>query len=597
MKKNNKGFMLVEALVMSMVVIGTLTFMYIQFQNISRSYEKSFNYNTITDLYITNEIKDYLIDNDLLDTYKDKVVGSTSKYIIIDDITDSSFEMLKFKGQVKTILLTDESLSGLKGKKTNTLSEKFNDFINYLKVDKEEGEYRLSIEFNDDTFASLKLNDTTNNNNGSNTVVYWDYNYKDVVKNTYEFDYTGALQQFLVPVSGNYKLEVWGAQGGDTATPSKGGKGGYASGAVYLTKNEQLFVYVGGEGLLKRVGKNSFGQTINGGFNGGGTLTGISGGTSGKYYTTGGGATDIRIGQDSLYARVIVAGGGGSSTSTQTSSGCAAIGGNGGGGYQYGHSSVTNYNGSSCYIGNVTDDIRYIVHVSGADLAGPGGFLTHPDSYNKTYSYEDCTSMSKCKNFGVGRGLAPESKTGGTYCSGGGGWFGAYSGKYSGGGGGSNWTFTKADYNTITSTITDFSTNWLLDSKYYLTNTSSKSGIQEGNGKAVITYDGTITSNEQIFTAPDNGTYKIELLSPKSSSNSIHKYVTTNLSLNKGQKIYIRVGQYNSYSTVVYRTTANPTGSKIIEVASTSTNTSAIPSDIPTTSNNGFARITLISKN
>ena len=40
--KNNKGFMLVEALVMSMIVIGTLTFMYIQFQNISRSYEKSF---------------------------------------------------------------------------------------------------------------------------------------------------------------------------------------------------------------------------------------------------------------------------------------------------------------------------------------------------------------------------------------------------------------------------------------------------------------------------------------------------------------------------------------------------------------------------
>ena len=73
--------------------------------------------------------------------------------------------------------------------------------------------------------------------------------------------------------------------------------------------------------------------------------------------------------------------------------------------------------------------------------------------------------------------------------------------------------------------------------------------------------------------------------------------MTTNLSLSRGQKIYIRVGKYNSYSTVVYRTTANPTGSKIIEIASTSTNTSAIPSDIPTTSNNGFARITLISKN
>lgn len=157
MKKNNKGFMLVEALVMSMVVIGTLTFMYIQFQNISRSYEKSFNYNTITDLYITNEVKNYLINNSLVDTYKNEVDNNTSKYIKIGDITDSSFVELKEKGQIKTVILANESLSGLKGKKTKDLSEKFNDFINYLKVDKEGNGYRLLIEFNDDTYASLRI--------------------------------------------------------------------------------------------------------------------------------------------------------------------------------------------------------------------------------------------------------------------------------------------------------------------------------------------------------------------------------------------------------------------------------------------------------
>lgn len=155
--KNNKGFMLVEALVMSMVVIGTLTFMYIQFQNISRSYEKSFNYNTITDLYITNEVKNYLINNSLVDTYKNEVDNNTSKYIKIGDITDSSFVELKEKGQIKTVILANESLSELKGKKTKDLSEKFNDFINYLKVDKEGNGYRLLIEFNDDTYASLRI--------------------------------------------------------------------------------------------------------------------------------------------------------------------------------------------------------------------------------------------------------------------------------------------------------------------------------------------------------------------------------------------------------------------------------------------------------
>lgn len=155
--KNNKGFMLVEALVMSMIVIGTLTFMYIQFQNISRSYEKSFNYNTVTGLYITNEVKNYLINNSLVDTYKNEVDNNTSKYIKIGDITDSSFVELKEKGQIKTVILVNESLSELKGKKTKDLSEKFNDFINYLKVDKEGNGYRLLIEFNDDTYASLRI--------------------------------------------------------------------------------------------------------------------------------------------------------------------------------------------------------------------------------------------------------------------------------------------------------------------------------------------------------------------------------------------------------------------------------------------------------
>lgn len=155
--KNNKGFMLVEALVMSMIVIGTLTFMYIQFQNISRSYEKSFNYNTVTGLYITNEVKNYLINNSLVDTYKNEVDNNTSKYIKIGDITDSSFVELKEKGQIKTVILANESLSELKGKKTKDLSEKFNDFINYLKVDKEGNGYRLLIEFNDDTYASLRI--------------------------------------------------------------------------------------------------------------------------------------------------------------------------------------------------------------------------------------------------------------------------------------------------------------------------------------------------------------------------------------------------------------------------------------------------------
>lgn len=158
MKKNNAGFMLVEALVMSMVILGVLIFMFIQFENISRGYDRSFHYNTIQNIYIVNEIKQYLIENSDWNSLKEEVDNNTKKYInITDKYTDNTFTTLKQQAKVQTILLADESLSQLKGYRTKELSEKMNDFVNYVKVDKVDTQYRLLVEFSDETFASLRM--------------------------------------------------------------------------------------------------------------------------------------------------------------------------------------------------------------------------------------------------------------------------------------------------------------------------------------------------------------------------------------------------------------------------------------------------------
>lgn len=104
------------------------------------------------------------------------------------------------------------------------------------------------------------------------------------------------MQIFTTPVGGTYKLEVWGAQGGGYSNNGNGGKGGYSLGEVFLLKNTELYVFVGGQG-----------GSVNsaGGFNGGGS--------SKNYGGSGGGATDIRLGGSTVYSRIIVAGGGGGS--------------------------------------------------------------------------------------------------------------------------------------------------------------------------------------------------------------------------------------------------------------------------------------------
>src|SRR5215831_18420489 len=96
----------------------------------------------------------------------------------------------------------------------------------------------------------------------------------------------GEPQQFVVPAGvHSVTLDAFGAQGG-----GGGGLGGHARGTFTVADGTVLHIRVGG--------MPTDGAT--GGFNGGGN------GTPG-----GGGASDVRIGGDTLANRVVVAGGGG----------------------------------------------------------------------------------------------------------------------------------------------------------------------------------------------------------------------------------------------------------------------------------------------
>ena len=126
------------------------------------------------------------------------------------------------------------------------------------------------------------------------------------------FAYTGAVQSVDLP-AGKYKLEVWGAQGGTTGS-GIGGKGGYTTGIISLSKNTTLFIAAGQQG-------STHGDVTNlHGFNGGGYGTGGGG--------DGGGATHIAYitGElSSLEASkssvILVAGGGGGGSTYSSSAG------------------------------------------------------------------------------------------------------------------------------------------------------------------------------------------------------------------------------------------------------------------------------------
>ena len=63
MKKNRKGFMLVEVVITSTVVLTALVFFYTQFDKLYIKYNERNNYHDVDGLYATKEVINYMITN------------------------------------------------------------------------------------------------------------------------------------------------------------------------------------------------------------------------------------------------------------------------------------------------------------------------------------------------------------------------------------------------------------------------------------------------------------------------------------------------------------------------------------------------------
>lgn len=174
-KIGRKGFMLVETLIVCVFVGVTLVFLFIQLRNITNSYDRSFTYNTASALYRTEKIKRYLetmnfdkLEKDVLSTskgYIDITSCSLSYYKPVAE-EEASFQeycnLLYQKLKIKKILFSLEDLTNVKYKMIDhrtedSLSQKMLDFIEYVPYDKEEGTYRVTVEYQDETYASVKM--------------------------------------------------------------------------------------------------------------------------------------------------------------------------------------------------------------------------------------------------------------------------------------------------------------------------------------------------------------------------------------------------------------------------------------------------------
>ena len=190
----------------------------------------------------------------------------------------------------------------------------------------------------------------------------------------WNFVYFGGSNSFIPSCPGYYKLEVWGAQGGNYSDSYYGGFGGYSTGTIYLNDSDTIFITVG------RAGQMIAKDVMTGGYNGGGNAH-----SSSYNVGSGGGATHIakvsgELKNLSSYKGTLV------DNSYYVSDTIILVAGGGGGSYYEG-GSYNGYGGSGGgYIGGdssgTVSSRTYKVKANGGTQTGGGSYGMY---YNSSY--------------------------------------------------------------------------------------------------------------------------------------------------------------------------------------------------------------------
>ena len=315
MSIKNKGFVLLETIiVMSILLIGMIL-LYSNYNRIFMNSGKISYYDNVEDMYTAYYV---YLNKDTINTNSNEVV----------DVSNN--EVLNNLGIERIYFIDKDVFQNLYTKKATSCEtlDSLDCFdgttIAYLKSIENKSNVDKCAE-NNDCLTIVKIK----RGNHYYFAKFEAYNIKPAsnVNTLWEFQYTGGEQTFTAPITGTYKIETWGAQGGSVSSNLLGGSGGYSAGVISLSKNDVLYINIGGGGNC------STGLSVVGGYNGGGAAKSIS---SDYTMCSGGGATSITKSSgllssfsSSIDKILLVAGGGGGSSKYST--GSSSSGGSGGG--------------------------------------------------------------------------------------------------------------------------------------------------------------------------------------------------------------------------------------------------------------------------
>lgn len=164
MKKNKRnGFMLIETLLVSTFVLAVLTYIFLHFSALKRSYDDSFKYNTVPALYGAKNINQIIVASSAYDTLKNQVQANNLGYIqfecAIVSNTSTCINLLNDLNVEKVYFVND--LTFKDNVNTNmVIFSNDNELYHFAKkigYSENNEDYRLIVKYNDNTFATIAI--------------------------------------------------------------------------------------------------------------------------------------------------------------------------------------------------------------------------------------------------------------------------------------------------------------------------------------------------------------------------------------------------------------------------------------------------------
>ena len=159
MIKDNKGFMLLETLIVTAFVSCVLIYLFVQLSNITSRYSESFVYNNVDDIYALDDLANYINSDELLATYiEENILGdyidfSSCNYSYFTD--ENYCEQLLSNLKISEFIVSKNNLDEIDFESLDSMGLK--KFIRTLKSTNFE-DYRIIAIIDGKRYASIIFN-------------------------------------------------------------------------------------------------------------------------------------------------------------------------------------------------------------------------------------------------------------------------------------------------------------------------------------------------------------------------------------------------------------------------------------------------------